>query len=200
MVATNKSEYNLVWLDMEMTGLNPNLNVVLEVAVVITDSELNVLAESPSFAILQPEEELAKMDKWNINTHTNSGLLARIKEEGVELAKAEQEILKLIKKYVPKGKSPLCGNTIYQDRKFIVKYMPQLEEFLHYRNIDVSSIKELARRWYPNVLEGFKKHNKHEALADIHESIEELKYYREHIMQAKPPISESNSETVGEKV
>lgn len=185
MTASIKSEYNLVWLDMEMTGLNPNENVVLEVAVVITDSELNVLAESPSFAISQPEDELAKMDKWNVNTHTKSGLLDRIKDNGISLRIAELEILKLIKKYVPKGKSPLCGNTIYQDRKFIVKYMPDLEQYLHYRNIDVSSIKELARRWYPQVLDGFKKHNKHEALADIHESIEELKYYRQHIMREK---------------
>jgi len=177
-----KNEYNLVWLDMEMTGLNPEENVILEVAVVITDSELNILAESESYAISQPESELAKMDKWNINTHTRSGLLERIKSAGVDLKFAESEIMKLIKKYVYKTKSPLCGNTIYQDRKFIIKFMPELESYLHYRNIDVSSIKELARRWYPQVLDGFKKHNKHEALADIHESIEELKYYRQYIM------------------
>lgn len=180
-----KSEYNLVWLDMEMTGLNPVENVVLEVAVVVTDSELNILAESESYAISQPETELVKMDKWNVSTHTKSGLLERIRTDGVELAFAEKEIIKLIKKYVPKAKSPLCGNTIYQDRKFIVKYMPELESYLHYRNVDVSSIKELARRWYPQVLDGFKKHNRHEALADIHESIEELKYYRQHIMLPK---------------
>ena len=179
-----KSQDNLVWLDMEMTGLNSNEHVVIEVAVVITDSQLNVLAESPSYAIKQPAEELAKMDKWNVSTHTRSGLLIRMEESGVELAFAEKEILKLLKKHVAKGSSPLCGNTIHQDRKFIVKFMPQLEEFLHYRNLDVSTIKELARRWYPKIYDGFKKHNKHEALADIHESIEELKYYRTHLMVA----------------
>lgn len=182
LMASTKNHDNLVWLDMEMTGLNPIENVVLEVAVVITDSELNVLAESASYAIIQPAEELAKMDKWNVNTHTKSGLLERIATNGVSLADAEKDLLKLIKKYVHKASSPLCGNTIHQDRKFIVRYMPELEEYLHYRNIDVSTIKELARRWYPKVAEGFKKHNKHEALADIHESIEELKYYRQHIM------------------
>lgn len=184
-MASTKNHDSLVWLDMEMTGLNPMENVVLEVAVVITDSELNILAESVSYAITQPPEELAKMDKWNVNTHTKSGLLERIVTNGVALAYAEKELLKLIKKYVHKASSPLCGNTIHQDRKFIVRYMPELEEYLHYRNIDVSTIKELARRWYPKVAEGFKKHNKHEALADIHESIEELKYYRQHIMLEK---------------
>lgn len=179
---TKKNHENLIWLDMEMTGLSPENNVILEVAVVITDSQLNVLAESPSYAIVQPQTELDKMDKWNVNTHTKSGLLARIANEGVELDFAEKELLKLLKKYIAKGVSPLCGNTIHQDRKFIVRYMPQLEEYLHYRNIDVSTIKELAKRWYPNIAEGFKKHNKHEALADIYESIEELKYYRQHMM------------------
>lgn len=179
---TKKNHENLIWLDMEMTGLSPENNVILEVAVVITDSQLNVLAESPSYAIVQPQIELDKMDKWNVNTHTKSGLLARIANEGVELDFAEKELLKLLKKYIAKGVSPLCGNTIHQDRKFIVRYMPQLEEYLHYRNIDVSTIKELAKRWYPNIAEGFKKHNKHEALADIYESIEELKYYRQHMM------------------
>lgn len=179
---TKKNQNNLVWLDMEMTGLNPEINVVIEVAVVITDSQLNILAESPSYPIKQPAAEFAKMDKWNVGTHTKSGLLTRIETEGIELAVAEKEILKLIKTYIPKGHSPLCGNTIHQDRKFIVRYMPLLEEYLHYRNIDVSTIKELTKRWYPNLVDGFKKHNKHEALADIHESINELKYYREHMM------------------
>lgn len=180
---SKKNQNNLVWLDMEMTGLSPEKNVIIEVAIVITDSQLNVLAESPSYAINQPESELAKMDKWNIGTHTKSGLLERIKTDGVELDFAEKELIKLIKLYVNKGISPLCGNTIHQDRKFLVKYMPLLEEYLHYRNIDVSTIKELARRWYPNIASNFTKHNKHEALADIHESIEELKYYRQHIMK-----------------
>lgn len=179
---TQKKQDNLIWLDMEMTGLSPEHNVVIEVAVVITDSQLNILAESPSYAIKQPKSEFDKMDKWNVGTHTRSGLLTRIETDGVELAVAEKEIIKLIKKYVNKGVSPLCGNTIHQDRKFIVRYMPLLEQYLHYRNIDVSTLKELTRRWYPQVVEGFKKHNKHEALADIHESIEELKYYRKNIM------------------
>lgn len=181
---------NLVWLDMEMTGLNPNENVIIEVAIVITDSNLNVIAETESYAIKQPDAELAKMCKWNVTTHTNSGLVSRIADNGVELAYAEQELLKLVKKYVSKGVSPLCGNTIHQDRKFMVRYMPTLEGYLHYRNIDVSTLKELARRWYPEVAKGFEKHNKHEALADIHESIEELKYYREKIMI---PLSDESS-------
>ncbi len=175
---TDKSQENLIWLDMEMTGLDPDKNVIIEVAVVITDGNLNVLSESPSYAITQSDDDLNKMDKWNVGTHTKSGLLARVKNSDSTLDMVEDELLKLIAKYVPKGASPLCGNTIYQDRKFIIKYMPKLEEYLHYRVIDVSTIKELARRWYPEVVKGFEKQNKHEALADIHESIEELKYYR----------------------
>lgn len=186
---TKKNQNNLVWLDMEMTGLDPVNNVIIEVAVVITDSQLNILDQSPSFAIIQPDDELAKMDKWNVSTHTRSGLLDRIKASGVALSVVEQEILSLLKKYVPKGTSPLCGNTIHQDRKFMVRYMPKLEEFLHYRNIDVSTVKELCKRWYPSMYSKFTKHNKHEALADILESIDELKYYRQHIMQL--PIVEN---------
>ncbi len=192
-MTTKQNQNNLVWLDMEMTGLDPNKNVVIEVAVVITDSELNILAESPSYAIRQPAEELAKMDKWNVSTHTRSGLLERIATSGIDLAEAEKQILKLLKKHVAKGSSPLCGNTIHQDRKFMVLYMPVLEEYLHYRNIDVSSIKELARRWNPSIYDGFKKHNKHEALADIHESIEELKYYRQHLWRPDEASGMSNS-------
>ena len=193
-MTAKKNQNNLVWLDMEMTGLDPNQNVVIEVAVVITDSELNILAESPSYAISQPAEELAKMDKWNVSTHTRSGLLDRIASSGIELAEAEKQILKLLKKHVAKGSSPLCGNTIHQDRKFMVLYMPVLEEYLHYRNIDVSSIKELARRWNPSIYDGFKKHNKHEALADIHESIEELKYYRQHLwLPSETNLASTNS-------
>lgn len=193
-MTTKQNQNNLVWLDMEMTGLDPNKNVVIEVAVVITDSELNILAESPSYAISQPAEELAKMDKWNVSTHTRSGLLERITTSGIELAEAEKQILKLLKKHVAKGSSPLCGNTIHQDRKFMVLYMPILEDYLHYRNIDVSSIKELARRWNPSIYDGFKKHNKHEALADIHESIEELKYYRQHLwLPSKSSVVTANS-------
>lgn len=184
-MSSNKDLANLVWLDMEMTGLDPHINVILEVAVIITDSELNILTESPSYVIKQPAEELLKMDKWNVNTHTKSGLITRVNEQGMALNLVEAELLKLLKKFVTKGKSPLCGNTIYQDRKFIIKYMPQLDAYLHYRHIDVSTIKELAKRWYPNLAAGFKKHNKHQALDDIRESIEELKYYRQKLFMAK---------------
>ena len=182
-----KSKDNLIWLDMEMTGLDPELNVVIEVAIVITDLHLNVLAESQSYAIYQPEIELNKMDKWNVNTHTKSGLLARVIDSTHTIEYVEQELLKLIAKYVAKGCSPLCGNTIYQDRKFIAKYMKKLDTYLHYRVIDVSTIKELAKRWYPAIASGFEKHNKHEALADVHESIEELKYYRAKLFLLKEP-------------
>lgn len=179
---SKKSPENLIWLDMEMTGLDPINNVIIEVAVVITDAQLNILDQSESYAISQPQSELAKMDKWNVGTHTGSGLVERVKNDSVELNFAEDEIIKLVKKYVNKGISPLCGNTIHQDRKFITRYMPKFDEYLHYRNIDVSTIKELAKRWYPDVASKFEKHNKHQALADIIESIEELKYYRKNLM------------------
>ena len=186
MANSQKSEQNLVWLDMEMTGLSVIDNVIIEIAVIITDSNLNILAETPSYVIFQPEEELKKMDKWNVSTHTKSGLIDKVRISTNTELEIEQEILKLLKKYTYKGKSPLCGNTIHQDRKFLVKYMPQLEEFLHYRNLDVSTLKELGRRWFPDIVSGFSKHNKHEALADIRESINELMYYRENML-IKPP-------------
>lgn len=174
-----KSPDNLVWLDMEMTGLDPVQNVILEIAVVITDSNLTIIDQSPSYVIFQPDLELQKMDKWNVSTHTKSGLIDKVKLSTTSIEDVEEEILQLLRKYVEKYKSPLCGNTIHQDRKFIAKYMPNLEGYLHYRNLDVSTIKELAKRWYPQVYSGFAKQNKHEALADIIESINELKYYRE---------------------
>lgn len=173
---------HLIWLDMEMTGLSVEENVIIEVAVVITDTNLNILDETPSYAISQPESELKKMDKWNVGTHTRSGLLERVRESTLTTTEVEAKILKFVKKYTFKDQSPLCGNTIHQDRKFIVKYMPKLAEHLHYRNLDVSTLKELAKRWYPAVFAAFVKHNKHEALADIHESINELKYYREKLL------------------
>ena len=176
-----KNHDNLVWLDMEMSGLDTNQDVVLEVAVVVTDAKLNILIESPSYAIHQSDSILNNMDKWNTSTHTRSGLIERVKNSPHTIQAVEEELLKLINKYVQKGISPLCGNTIHQDRKFLSKYMPKLDNYLHYRNLDVSTIKELAKRWYPKIYEGFKKHNKHEALADIHESINELKYYQENI-------------------
>lgn len=184
---STKSEENLVWLDMEMTGLSVIDNVIIEVAVIITDSNLNILAESPSYVIHQPEEELKKMDKWNVSTHTKSGLIEKVRQSTHSVAEIEQALLTLLKKYIYKGKSPLCGNTIHQDRKFMVKYMPTLEGFLHYRNLDVSTTKELARRWYPKIYSSFVKHNKHEALEDIRESINELIYYRENMLIKADP-------------
>ncbi len=186
MANSQKSDQNLVWLDMEMTGLSVVDNVIIEIAVIITDSNLNILAESPSFVVFQAEEELKKMDKWNVSTHTKSGLIDKVRLSTSTEANIEQDILQLIKKYVYKGKSPLCGNTIHQDRKFLAKFMPSLEGFLHYRNLDVSTLKELSKRWHPNIAAGFTKHNKHEALADIKESINELIYYRDNMLIKEP--------------
>lgn len=178
------NEFNLVWVDMEMTGLEPDTDRIIEVAVVVTDSELNVLAEGPVFAIHQPDEILDGMDAWNKGTHGRSGLIERVKASTVSEAEAEAELIQFLKKYVPSGKSPMCGNSICQDRRFMVRGMPKLEAFFHYRNLDVSTLKELCKRWKPEVAGGFKKHQKHTALADIIESIEELRYYRQHFIQA----------------
>ncbi len=178
------NEMNLVWVDMEMTGLDPDNDRIIEVAVVVTDSELNVLAEGPVFAIHQPDEVLDKMDAWNKGTHGRSGLIDRVKQSKVCEADAEEALINFLKQFVPAGKSPMCGNTICQDRRFMVRGMPKLEAFFHYRNLDVSTLKELCKRWKPAVATGFKKHQKHTALADILESIEELRYYRQHLIQA----------------
>jgi oligoribonuclease len=177
------NEMNLVWVDMEMTGLEPETDRIIEVAMIVTDMHLNVLAEGPVLAIHQSDETLDKMDAWNKGTHGRSGLIDRVKASTVDEAQAEAEFLAFMRQWVPKGKSPMCGNTIGQDRRFMVKYMPKLEEFFHYRNIDVSTLKELGRRWKPEMVAGFKKAQKHTALADIVESIEELKYYREHFIK-----------------
>ncbi|MFC0170532.1 oligoribonuclease [Pseudoduganella danionis] len=178
-----QNEFNLVWVDMEMTGLEPDTDRIIEVAVVVTDMHLNVLAEGPVFAIHQSDETLDKMDAWNKGTHGRSGLIDRVKASTVSEAQAEEELIAFMKQWVPKGKAPMCGNTIGQDRRFMVRYMPKLEAFFHYRNIDVSTLKELCKRWKPEIVAGFKKHQKHTALADIIESIEELKYYREHFIK-----------------
>ncbi|WP_202416891.1 oligoribonuclease [Duganella qianjiadongensis] len=178
-----QNEFNLVWVDMEMTGLEPDTDRIIEVAVVVTDMHLNVLAEGPVFAIHQSDETLDKMDAWNKGTHGRSGLIDRVKASTVSEAEAEEALIAFMKQWVPKGKAPMCGNTIGQDRRFMVRYMPKLEAFFHYRNIDVSTLKELCKRWKPEIVAGFKKHQKHTALADIIESIEELKYYREHFIQ-----------------
>ena len=177
------NEFNLVWLDMEMTGLDPDNDRIIEVAVVVTDAQLNLVAEGPVFAIHQSDEVLDKMDAWNKGTHGRSGLIDRVKASTVDEAQAEEELIAFLKRYVPAGKSPMCGNSICQDRRFMARGMPKLEAFFHYRNLDVSTLKELCRRWKPELAAGFKKHQKHTALADIHESIEELRYYREHFIK-----------------
>ena len=177
------NEFNLVWVDMEMTGLDPDNDRIIEVAVVVTDSNLNILGEGPVFAIHQSDEILDGMDAWNKGTHGRSGLIDRIKASTVTEAEAEAALIEFLKKYVPAGKSPMCGNTICQDRRFMARGMPKLEAFFHYRNLDVSTLKELCKRWKPELASGFKKHQKHTALADIIESIEELRYYREHFIK-----------------
>jgi oligoribonuclease len=177
------NEFNLVWVDMEMTGLDPDNDRIIEVAVVVTDPHLNVLAEGPVFAIHQSDETLNKMDAWNKGTHGRSGLIDRVKASTVTEADAEAALITFLKNFVPNGKSPMCGNTICQDRRFMARYMPKLESFFHYRNLDVSTLKELCRRWKPELASGFKKHQKHTALADIVESVEELRYYREHFIK-----------------
>jgi oligoribonuclease len=178
------NEFNLVWVDMEMTGLDPDSDRIIEVAAVVTDANLNVLAEGPVFAIHQPDEVLDKMDAWNKGTHGRSGLIERVKASTISEAHAELELIAFLKRYVPAGKSPMCGNSICQDRRFMARGMPKLEAFFHYRNLDVSTLKELCKRWKPELAGGFKKHQKHTALADIIESIEELRYYREHFIKA----------------
>ncbi|SFA97910.1 oligoribonuclease [Collimonas sp. OK607] len=177
------NEFNLIWVDMEMTGLNPDTDRIIEVAVVVTDPQLNILAEGPVFAIHQADEIMDGMDAWNKGTHGRSGLIEKVKASTVTESEAELALIAFLKKYVPNGKSPMCGNTICQDRRFMARGMPKLEAFFHYRNLDVSTLKELCRRWKPELASGFKKHQKHTALADIIESIEELRYYREHFIK-----------------
>ncbi|TAA46993.1 oligoribonuclease [Corallincola spongiicola] len=177
------SEDNLVWVDLEMTGLDPRNDVIIEMATIVTDKELNILAEGPVLAIHQPEEALAAMDEWCTTTHTNSGLVERVRASKVTEQDAIEQTLAFLKQWVPAGKSPMCGNSIGQDRRFLDAYMPELETFFHYRNIDVSTIKELCRRWTPELLAGFTKQGTHLALDDIRESIAELKYYRAHFFK-----------------
>lgn len=180
---TRPNEFNLVWVDMEMTGLDPDVDRIIEVAVVVTDLHLNILAEGPVFAIHQPDAVMDGMDAWNKGTHGRSGLIERVKQSSVTEADAEVALIAFLKTLVPAGKSPMCGNTICQDRRFMVRGMPKLEAFFHYRNLDVSTLKELCKRWKPELASGFKKHQKHTALADILESVEELRYYREHFIK-----------------
>lgn len=178
-----KSDLNLVWLDCEMTGLNPQEHRVIEIALVVTSADLSLRVEGPVIAIHQSDEELAKMDAWNRGTHGRSGLTERVKASQIDEAAAQAEVLRFMKRYVPKAKVPMCGNSIGQDRRFLARYMPDLEAYFHYRNVDVSTLKELARRWRPELVTGFKKAQKHTALADVHESIDEMLYYRQHFLQ-----------------
>jgi oligoribonuclease len=178
-----KSDQNLVWLDCEMTGLNPDVERIIEIAVIVTSPDLAIRVEGPVFVIHQSDELLAKMDKWNQGVHKKSGLIDKVKASTTTEEDAQAQLLKFIGKYVGKSLSPCCGNTISQDRRFLVKYMPKLDAYFHYRNIDVSTLKELAARWAPAVKESFKKAQKHTALADVHESIEELAHYRTHFLK-----------------
>ena len=176
-------ESRLVWLDMEMTGLEPETDRIIEVAVVVTEPDLTVVAEGPVLVVHQPDSVLDAMDSWNKKTHGKSGLIDKVKASTLTEAQAEQQLIAFLSQHVPAGKSPLCGNSISQDRRFMFRYMPTFERFFHYLNLDVSALKELARRWEPKVYKGFEKKSRHEALADIYESIDELKYYREHFLK-----------------
>ncbi|MEW6678426.1 MAG: oligoribonuclease [Pseudomonadota bacterium] len=174
---------HLVWLDMEMSGLDPDNDKVLEIALIVTDKDLNVVAEGPVLVVHQPDSVLDGMDSWNKGTHGKSGLIDKVKASPLSEADVEQQVLAFMEQHVPKRTSPMCGNSICQDRRFLARHMPQLEAYFHYRNLDVSTLKELAARWRPELKDGFKKANSHTALADIIESIEELKYYREHFIK-----------------
>ncbi len=178
-----QSPNNLVWLDLEMTGLLPEQDCIIEIATIVTDSELNVLAEGPIFAIHQSDEILNGMDEWNTRQHGRSGLVDRVRESRITTLEAARETLDFIQRHVPAGKSPMCGNSICQDRRFMYRLMHELEAYFHYRNLDVSTLKELARRWSPEVYKGFCKESSHLAMDDIRDSINELKHYREHFIQ-----------------
>ena len=177
-----RDDDRLVWLDMEMTGLNPLTDRIIELAIVITDKNLNTVAEAPVWVIHQTDEVLNGMDAWNQRTHGNSGLIDKVRASSLTEAEVEQAALAFIKQYIGPSKSPMCGNSIGQDRRFMANYMPTLETYFHYRNLDVSTLKELARRWYPRIYDGYKKETRHTALADVYESIDELKYYRENML------------------
>ena len=184
--ALAKSDDNLIWIDLEMTGLNPDTDRIIEVAVVVTDPQLSVRVEGPVLAIHQTDATLDAMDAWNKGTHGRSGLIDRVKASAVDEALAQQQVIAFLEQYVGKGKSPMCGNSICQDRRFLARTMPELEAFFHYRNLDVSTLKELARRWKPDIMGGFKKAQAHTALADIQESIDELVYYRANFLAVSP--------------
>ena len=183
-----RNELNLIWVDMEMTGLDPDNDRVIEIAVVVTDSQLTKAIEGPVIAIHQSDAVLDAMDDWNKNTHGRSGLIDRVKKSTIDEAQAVEILKAFLIEHVPPNKSPMCGNSICQDRRFMARHMPGLESFFHYRNLDVSTLKELCRRWQPTLLKGFTKRGAHTALADIQESIEELKYYREHFIRADASV------------
>lgn len=174
---------NLIWIDLEMTGLNPLSDVILEIATLVTDAELNILAEGPELVIHQPQTVLDAMDEWNQTHHGQSGLIDRVLSSGITAEEAEQQTLAFLKSWVPEGVSPICGNSICQDRRFLARGMPRLEKYFHYRNLDVSTLKELAARWAPEIAQGVQKTGRHRALDDIRESIEELRYYRQHLLK-----------------
>jgi oligoribonuclease len=174
---------NLIWIDIEMSGLEPETDRILELAILITNSQLELVAEGPVLVVHQPPAVLDAMDDWNKAAHGKSGLIDRVKASTLSEADAENQLLDFVSQHVPKKISPICGNSVHQDRRFLVKYMPKLEDYFLYRNLDVSTLKELVRRWKPEILAGLTKHGKHEALADIHESIDELRYYREHVLK-----------------
>ena len=179
-----QSPQNLIWIDLEMTGLEPEHDVIIEMATIVTDSNLNILATGPVIAVHQSDALLAGMDEWNTRTHGESGLTQRVRDSKISTAEAEAQTIAFLEQWVPKGKSPICGNSIGQDRRFLCRYMPTLEAFFHYRNLDVSTLKILAERWAPQIKEGFQKKGTHQALDDIRESIGELQYYREHFIKA----------------
>ena len=181
-----KNNQNLIWIDLEMTGLEPEQDRIIEIATVVTDAHLNILAEGPVMAIHQDDQRMLNMDEWNTRQHKQSGLVTRVQQSKISEADAEQQTIAFLKNYVDKGKSPMCGNTVCQDRRFLCKYMPELAAFFHYRHLDVSTLKELALRWRPQLLSGVVKQSKHLALEDIKDSINELIYYRQHFINVGP--------------